>query len=114
MENGAVGFVEGYLMTTHKDQRGTKLTKKELEESLSYVRSYPLVTIEHNLAAPPLTKIVEAEIVKLPDGEYALRVKAAAYDKEVLARLQSGVLGGFSYMATETSKQEQSAELRYF
>lgn len=112
---GPVGFVEGNLMTTHEDRRGTKLTKKVLEEFLSHIRSYPLVTTGHDLAAPPLVKIVEAAIVNLPDGEYALKAKAAVYDREVLTRMQSGDLGGFSYTATEPSvQQEQSARIAIF
>ena len=81
-----VGYIEGYLTTTHTDSFGDKLDLEHIRLFQDSIPEIKFLTDEHDLSKPPVGKILQSELRKLEDGEYALWAKAEVYDKKMAER----------------------------
>ena len=83
-------IMKSIMATTHLDLHGEMLTKEALDGMVEQVKTeYIPVLWNHDIRYPPLGRIVSAEVVKLPDGHFALEATSEIFEEsdppEVLA-----------------------------
>lgn len=69
------------MSTTHVDLHGERMSLEALNSFVQSVREkYLPININHDDRCPPVGRVVGAEIVKLPDGEYAVQGIMEAFE----------------------------------
>lgn len=69
------------LMTTHLDAHNERLALSALKDGKRSASEYYLpVLFEHDPRIPPIGRIIDAEIVEMDDGEYALDATYELFD----------------------------------
>jgi hypothetical protein len=108
-------IIEGLLATTQVDSVGTKLTLESLESMLKFVKENPFITIEHDPTKEYEIEIIEAKIIKLKDGEFAIWSKFKSSDPKYIEIMKDGMkdgeLKGFSYTARYPFKIADSRQI---
>ena len=89
------------ITSTHQDLAGEKLSH-ELVRSLfkQIVRNGLRSGVEHDLSQSPITRMLDARLEELPDGELAIKL-----DLEVLDERRYRELGGYSISFTRTTRR---------
>lgn len=70
--------------STHLDAHNQKLTKEDLEKIKDDIKNGKYagaIKIEHDLTVMPIGKVIDADIIKLEDGEYALFIIQEIFDE---------------------------------
>lgn len=79
-----LGIIKGNFSTTDRDKQGDKLTLADLKYLLNSTKYKIFMNIEHDSSKAPSGKIIKTEIIKKPNGEYALYGEVEMYDKRGL------------------------------
>ena len=75
-------IIESLAATTHEDRHGDRLTRDSLEGmARQHNEQYIPVMFNHDPRIPPLGRVVRAEVVELPDGEFGLRTVMELFDE---------------------------------
>lgn len=70
-------------MTTHVDAHDERFALSALEDGRRSTREYYVpVWFEHDPRLPPIGRIIDAEIVEMDDGEYALEATYELFDSD--------------------------------
>lgn len=70
------------MATTHVDLHNECLTREALEDAVEQLKhNYLPINYNHDIRYPPLGRIVSAEVIKLPDGEYALQATGELFEE---------------------------------
>lgn len=75
---------KGIGASTHLDAHNQKLTKDDLERIKDDIKNGKYagaIKIEHDLTVMPIGKVIDADIIKLEDGEYALFITQEIFDE---------------------------------
>lgn len=80
------------IATTHIDAHNTRITREALEGAAEDVNkgSRPIYTIEHDITAPPIGKVLEAWVEPRNDGEYQLVVTQELFEQTLWTTLEDG------------------------
>ena len=95
-------IIEGIGATTHEDCHNCRLTKEALENVASQINNgkyVPSVGIEHDSSLMPIGKTINAKIVELDDGEFAVMVQQETFEK--FERLSISQLGNVYITSSE-------------
>lgn len=69
------------MATTHVDRHNDRLTREALESMRDHIQSSYLPFIfNHDPRCPPLGRTIDAEVVALADGEYALEAEVELFE----------------------------------
>src|SRR6185503_6976701 len=86
------------IVSTHLDRHGERLSKEELEELFSGMRSQRLLNYNHDPRRPPIARAFNSRLEQLPDGEYAIKADIEVLDEELFPKI-----GGISIAFTRRS-----------
>ncbi len=71
------------VSTTHVDRHRDKVTREALEDMAKQIKErYLPMQVEHDIRYPPVGRVISAEVVELPDGEYALQGAAEIFEED--------------------------------
>jgi hypothetical protein len=74
--------VQMIMATTHVDLHNECLTPEALEDAVEQLKhNYVPINYNHDIRYPPLGRVVSAEVIKLPDGEYALQATGELFEE---------------------------------
>jgi hypothetical protein len=75
-------MVKSIMATTHVDLHGDMLTKEALEEGVEQLKNkyIPLIW-NHDIRYPPIGRVVSGEVIKLPDGHFALEANCEIFEE---------------------------------
>jgi len=88
LDERIVDTVSGYASTTHLNNLGYKLTRRQLQQMSRNAPKRPFFYVGHDTDNPPIGKVVKAEVRRLEDGEYGLWVKIEVYDEAGLQAIK--------------------------
>ena len=119
-DDDLLGYAIFDIATSHKDSYGDILTKSFLEKAVTDLDIYTSVFKNHNThAADPIGKAVKNWLVKLEDGEHAVRSKVGfskTAEKE-WTLVKEGILNKASigfYPDWKSSKYDEETDTYYF
>lgn len=106
--------IEGIGATTHEDSHKCKFTKEALESAANQINNgkyVPSAGIEHDSTLMPIGKTINAKIVKLDDGEFAVKIRQETFeDFEKTFILQLGTV----YIASSKYDNRPFADTKSF
>lgn len=74
--------LEGLIATTHVDSQGEQLTKSTLTDLVATIRrGYLPLMLGHDPREPPIGRLLQADLVELPDGEFGVRARGEVWDE---------------------------------
>ena len=78
------------MATTHVDRHNEQFTLEALEFMRQQIRSsfLPFI-VDHDPRWPPIGRVVDADIISLPDGEYALETAVELFEEGPIPPLSS-------------------------
>lgn len=83
--------IEGIIATTHVDKQDERISKNALDGMAERIEENIMpVNLEHDPRHPPIGRMISAEVVQLPDGEFGVSAQMEIFDEadHVLDELQ--------------------------
>jgi len=75
-------IVKSIIATTHIDLHGDMLTKEALDDGVEQLKNkYIPVIWNHDIRYPPFGRVVSGEVIKLPDGHFALEANCEIFEE---------------------------------